>query len=119
MKGYVFTFGVDGFGADVAPAYEEGCYLDYDKAFAHLCELNERAIQDCPYTFYEEGYGEDYYPEDDIALRQAEEKQDWSQYEIELNKHILTDITAICNRIIDFYTPPFNMYGMEEIEIKE
>lgn len=119
MKGYVFTFGVDGFGADVAPAYEEGCYLDYDKAFAHLCELNERVIQGSFHTFYEEGYGEDYYPEDDIALRQAEEKQDWPRYEAELNKHVLTDITAICKRILDFSMPPLNMYSMEENEIKE
>lgn len=119
MKGYVFTYGVDGFGADVAPAYEEGCYLDYDKAFAHLCELNERALQDCDHTFYEKGYGEDYYPESDIALRQAELKKDWKRYDAEMDKHILTDIAAICKRILEYDEPPFHMYKMEEIEVNK
>ena len=40
MTGYVFTYGVDGFGADIAPAHEEGVYLSYESAFNHLCELN-------------------------------------------------------------------------------
>ena len=46
MVGYVFTYGVDGFGADTAPAHEEGVYLNYDAAFKHLCELNEPLIEE-------------------------------------------------------------------------
>ena len=40
MKGYVFTYGVDGFGADVAPAYEEGCYNAYYNGH-HQCVIWE------------------------------------------------------------------------------
>lgn len=40
MKGYAFVYGVDGFGADTAPALEQGVYLDFNKAFNHFCELN-------------------------------------------------------------------------------
>ena len=100
MKGYVFTYGVDGFGADVAPAYEYGCYLDYNKAFRKLCDLNAQTLADSDIVFYEEGYGEDYYPDDNTILREAEEKRDWAAYEAELQKHILTDTVAICKRIM-------------------
>ena len=117
MTGYVFTYGVDGFGADVAPAHEEGVYLDYNKAFQHLVELNESAIAECGRRFYEKGYGEDYYPETDTALAKLEEAEDWEAYEKELNKHILTNIKSICERIMEFDEPPFGMYSMEEIEI--
>lgn len=41
MKVYGFTFGVDGFGADEAPAFEERVYINRKKAFAHLMELNK------------------------------------------------------------------------------
>ena len=119
MKGYVFTYGVDGFGADVAPAYECGCYLDYDKAFRKLCELNAEILEGSNRVFYEEGYGEDHYPDSNIILRKAEEKRDWTAFEAEMEKHILTDIVAICKRIIEYDEPPFGMYSMVEIQIKE
>jgi hypothetical protein len=45
MTGWAFTYGVDGFGQDVAPANEEGIYLSFNKAFARLCELNEKAVK--------------------------------------------------------------------------
>ena len=119
MKGYVFTYGVDGFGADVAPAYEYGCYLDYNKAFRKLCDLNAQTLADSDIVFYEEGYGEDYYPDDNTILREAEEKRDWAAYEAELQKHILTDTVAICKRIMVYDDPPFGMFSMVEIQIEE
>lgn len=45
MTGWIFTYGVDGFGADVAPAHEEGVYLNRNKAFKRLCELNKNEIK--------------------------------------------------------------------------
>lgn len=119
MTGYVFTYGVDGFGADIAPAHEEGVYLDYNKAFQHLCELNNESHEEREYTFYEPGYAEDRYPETNIILKRAEEEKDWDAYEEELNKHIITDIEKICDRILDYDVPPFGYYSMEEIEIHE
>ena len=44
--GYAFVYGVDGFGADTAPALEEGIYLDFDKAFKHFCDLNKPLWKD-------------------------------------------------------------------------
>lgn len=119
MTGYVFTYGVDGFGADVAPAYEEGCYLDYDKAFQHLCKLNARALKNSGRVFYEEGYGKDYYPDDNKILQQAVEEEDWECYEKEMNKHTLIDIAAICKEIMSYEEPPLGMYSMMEIQIKK
>ena len=121
MKGYVFTRGVDGFGADVAPAYEEGCYLDYDKAFKHLCELNDmEALKECGIVMYEKGYGADYYPDDNMILRQAEEEDDEELWEKEMSKHIITDTAMYCKRIMEEWDePPIGLYRIEEIEIKE
>ena len=42
MKGYVFNYGVDGFGEDTAPAHHLGCYLNFDKALEKCKELNEK-----------------------------------------------------------------------------
>lgn len=119
MEGYVFIRGVDGFGADVAPAYEYGCYLDYDKAFRKLCELNARALEDSGRVFYEQGYGVDYYPDDNIILREAEENEDEAAYEAEMKKHELTDIVAICNRIMEYDEPPIGTFSMVEIQVKK
>ena len=118
MKGYVFTYGVDGFGADTAPAYEEGCYLNFDKAFAHLVELNHDSIinNDGP-IFYEDGYGIDYYPDDDIELKKAEE-EDWELFDKLMEKHKIIDEIAINKSFIE-REPWYGMYAMEEIEIKE
>lgn len=116
MKGYVFTYGVDGFGADVAPAFEEGCYLNFDKAFAHLVELNHDRIDNC--TFYESGYGEDYYPSKDKALRQAEKEENWELFDKLMSKHLLTNEIEINKKFIN-NEPQYDMYAMEEIEIKE
>lgn len=40
MKVYGFTFGIDGFRVDEAPAFEEHVYKNKKKAFAHLMALN-------------------------------------------------------------------------------
>lgn len=40
MKIYGFYYGVDGFGADTAPAFEEGFYTDLDVACEKCAKLN-------------------------------------------------------------------------------
>lgn len=116
MKGYIFTYGVDGFGADVAPAHEEGCYLNFEKAFAHLMELNHTEIGN--HTFYELGYGEDYYPSKDKALRQAEEEENWELFDKLMSEHLVTNEIEINKKFIN-KEPWYGMYAMEEIEIIE
>ena len=118
MKGYVFTYGVDGLGADTAPAYEEGCYLNFDKAFARLVELNHKAIEADDYGFFEEGYGIDYYPEEDKELIEAEKNEDWDLFDKLMDKHKLANEVEINKKFINT-EPSYGMYALEEIEIKE
>lgn len=118
MKGYVFTYGVDGFGADTAPAFEEGCYLNFEKAFAHLVELNHNLMSKNPYGFYEEGYGIDYFPDEDKELMQAENNEDWELFDKLMDKHKLNNEIEINKKFINA-EPYFGMYALEEIEIIE
>lgn len=117
MTGWVFTYGVDGFGADIAPAHEEGIYLNFDKAFKRLCELNKEMINEK--LFYEEGYGEDFYPNNDIELRRAEKLEDWKLFDKLMEKHRLTNLEKICKKYCVNEEPIYNYYAIEEIEIIE
>ena len=118
MIGYMFVYGVDGFGADVMPAEEEGVYLNFDRAFAHQCKLN--AEVDSEIVFYEDGYGEDYYPETDTILAKLDEEDDIDAYNEELEKHIIKDIKGICEDINNNWDmPPFGYYKIVEVEIHE
>ena len=94
MTGYIFVYGVDGFGEDTAPAYEEGVFLDCEKAWAHFKDLTERQLKETNRKFYERGYEEE-------------------------ETHILHDLDEICERINDYDDPPFGFYQMIEIEIIE
>lgn len=121
MKGYVFTYGVDGFGADTAPAHEIGVYLDFDKAFEKLIELNHKEIQDNianGRAFYEDGYGEGFHPDNDWEAIKAEKEGDWELFDAIIEKHIITDEIEI-NKLFINAEPCYNMYAIEEIEIIE
>ena len=112
MEGWIFTFGVDGFGADAAPAYEEGVYLNFEKAFKKLCELNSKVKRP---SFFEECYRDD----DDIELSQAEKAEDWKLYDTLLNKRFITNIEKICSACCVNKEPPLGLYAIEKIEIFE
>lgn len=116
IKGWIFTYGVDGFGADTSPAYEEGCYLNFDKAFKHLMELNHESIFDDDYGFYEEGYGIDFYPSSDKELTHAEETENWELYDKLIKSHRIYDEKEINKQFINT-EPRFDMYALSEIEI--
>lgn len=112
--GYAFVCGCpDGYKELVT---NEGVYLNYKSAFQHLIELNEPLGLD---FIYEEGYGEDYYPDDDFVCTVLEEAEDWEGLSKEIESHRLTDISAICNRIMDMDIIPYGAYAIEEIEIHE
>ena len=118
MIGYVFTYGVDGFGADIAPAHKVGVYLDFNKAFQKLVELNHNPIKTRDIEFYEKGYSEDSYPNHDKEMAKAEKEENWDLYEKLLNKHIISDEIEINKIILNCYDePPIGFYSMEEIEI--
>ena len=118
MTGYVFIYGVDGFGADTAPAHENGCYLNFKKAFNRLVELNHEKIKKNDYFIYEKGYGEDYYPKTDKELAKAE-KENWDLFDELMNQHILKDEIEINKRLLEYEEIPFGFYGLEKIEIIE
>ena len=121
MKGYTFVFGVDGFGYDVAPAYDQGVYLDYNKAYARLIELNTAQLFTHDYAVYEEGYGVDYFPDDNLIMAKAEKEEDWDTYSEELDKHMTSDPKAVCDYILETFAgePPIGFYSIVEIEIHE
>lgn len=118
MKVYTFVRGVDGFGADLDPAYEEGVYVNYETALKKQLELNKNTDLDNTF-FYEEGYGEDYYPENNIILTKAEEEEDWDTFCEEIEKHRITDLLTICKEINENAdeSVPFGMYGIVECEL--
>lgn len=126
MTGYTFVYGVDGFGADTAPAYEEGVFLDYEKAWNHFKNLTQKILKERDQVFYEEGYGEDFWPEEDelTNLWNEMEKRDFDdesteKFSASMDNHILCDIDEICNRINEYDDPPYGFYQMIEIEVIE
>ena len=128
MIGYTFVFGVDGFGADTAPAYEEGVFLSYEKAFAHFKTLTQKRLEMTGRKFYEEGYGEDYWPNEDLELESLWNELQENDFDEKLmekfdkmmDAHVLHDIDAICNHINNHPDgPPIDFYQMVEVEIIE
>lgn len=128
MKGYAFIYGVDGFGEDTNPAYEEGVYLNYKKAFSHLVKLNTSAIKNRDRDFYEDGYDpeNEQYPKSDIELAKVWEAWEASDcddigFEAKIDelyeKHRLTDPKKICERFVNNEEPPFGFYSMIEVDI--
>ena len=119
MKGYAFTYGVDGFGNDIIPMFKEGIFLNYDEAYNRFKDLTQSALDSNTYKhiFYEVGYGECIYPDDNIIMKNAEENEDWDTYEEELSKHIISNIDDICKMIIEDGVPPLGLYCMVEVDI--
>lgn len=94
MKKYAYAFveGVDGFGADVAPAYEEGIYLDFDKAWKKFVELTQKALD-------KNDYFESY-----------DENDDYKE---------LTDANDIAKNLYEnFDEPCIGWYLLVKVEIK-
>lgn len=120
MKVYIFVRGVDGFGEDISPAFEEGIYTNYETAFKKQLKLNENADLDNLF-FFEDGYGEDYYPANNIILTKAEEEKDWDTFDEEIEKHRITDLSTVCKKINENANEsvPFRMYGIVECELIE
>ena len=98
---YVFTYGVDGFGADTAPAYEAGIYLDYDKAFSKWMELEKNAaeILEDEGPVYKMGYQDDgYYDGDEFkdypSSAYVDPENDDYEYTDEWKKKVYIDFSS-------------------------
>lgn len=118
-KVYTFVYGVDGFGADTAPAYEEGVYLDYKKALEKQKKLNAGIMKGCPgRKFYEEGWGEDFCPNEYEELTdKLVEDENWDALEELYAEHTLTDMESICLRINEYDVPPYGFYQIVECNL--
>lgn len=92
MTCYTFVYGVDGFGADVSPAYEYGVYTDFDKAFAKQMELNSE-------IFAKEG-GYEYW--------ETDRTNGGEHYKI------IKKLEKACKRINLRDEPPFGWYQLVE-----
>ena len=90
MKGYTFGFRMRGSGLVISPAYEEGIYLNYDKAFARLVELNAAQLT---------VFGSPILDDDDNPITDPEE----------LSRYIVEEEED----------PPISFYSIVEIEIHE
>lgn len=96
MVGYVLMYSDCG---DITIDSSEGTFRDAKKAYERQVELNREALEEHESEIYEDGYGEDYYPSSDELLAHLEEIEDWDAYEKELDKHLLTDVYAICDKL--------------------
>lgn len=107
------------------PYYDElylatdfGAFLSYDAALAKQIELNKGIEESDEYYFFEEGYDEDHFPDDDVILSQAYKNHDWDTYDAELAKHRITNVEEICRRINrSWEEPPIGCYKIEELEL--
>ena len=111
MTGYTFVYGVDGFGADVDPAYEEGIYLDYNKAYNHLKELTtqiiENEIQD------EIIYIDDHEYKRDEILSKMDKPTNYSAYRDRLLKRgVITSRQAYISLALPYFGDYVNEYCM-------
>jgi hypothetical protein len=96
QKVWALVYGVDGFGADTAPALEEGIFLSKEKALEHCIELNLAQLKEDNCDVYEEGWGVDCWDEeseDGKILSQLVEDEDTYNplFEEILDRHILSD----------------------------
>ena len=123
MKAYSFITR-DRFYGWISTEYELGVYLDFSKAFEKLIELNDPVKEST--TFYEDGYGIDYWPDDDEELNQAADNDEDDLIDSLLEKHRITDIREICKRLCFSLNGPNDLenlscefYGLMESEIIE
>ena len=108
MIGYVFTFGVDGFGMDTSPAFEEGCYLNFNKAFKHLIKLNHKA--------YLQLRKEAFKGNGNTDIKQL--KKDFLENGDEIHAYALEDEKTFNKKLgVEACEPWYDMYALEEIKI--
>ena len=120
---WALVYGVDGFGADTAPALEEGIFLNKETALEHCIKLNLELLKENHIDLYEEGWGEDCYDEeseDGKILLALEDKNDYQNplwVEI-LDKHILKDIREKAKLLALKEEPWYNFYCIQETLIR-
>ena len=118
IKAWALVYGVDGFGADIAPALEEGVFLSKEQAVEHCIKLNLDLLKDNQNEIYEEGWGEDMWDkstEDGKILEELFQKEDFDNplWEEIMSKHILEG-RAGAKKLAIYEEPVYGFYCIRE-----
>lgn len=122
QKVWALVYGVDGFGADIAPALEEGIFLSKEEALEHCIKLNLEMLEDNDYHIYEKGWGEDYWDEeseDGKILSELAESYDFDNplFDEIIKRHALNDKEA-AEDLAMREDPVLNFYSIQETFIR-
>lgn len=122
QKVWALVYGVDGFGADIAPALEEGIFLSKEDALEHCIKLNLDMLENSDYRIYEEGWGVDYWDEeseDGKILSELAEDYDFDNplFDEILERHALSDEEA-AEKLSLREEPLLNFYSVQETFIR-
>lgn len=120
---WALVFGVDGFGEDMAPALEEGIFLNKENALKHCIKLNLKQLKENNIELYEEGWGEDYYDEeseDGKILLALEDKDDYQNplWDKIFSKHIIKDKKEKAKLLALKEEPRYDFYCIQETFIR-
>ena len=120
---WALVYGVDGFGADTAPALEEGIFLNRETALEHCIKLNLERLKENNVDLYDEGWCEDCYDEeseDGKILLALEEKGDYHNplWDEIYDKHTIRDAKEKAKLLALKEEPWFNFYCIQETFVR-
>ena len=120
---WALVYGVDGFGADTAPALEEGIFLNRETALEHCIQLNLEQFKENDINLYDKGWGEDYYDEeseDGKILLALEDKDDYQNplWDKIFDKHTIKDTREKAKMLALRKEPLYNFYCIQETFIR-
>ena len=120
---WALVYGVDGFGADIAPALEEGIFLNKKTALEHCIKLNLERLKENNIDLYEDGWSEDYYDEkseDGKVLLALEANHDYRNplWDEIYSKHTIKDAKEKAKLLALKEEPWFNFYCIQETFIR-
>lgn len=109
-----------------------GIYLFFEDALEQLKLETQKSIdlRGFPKECYEDGYGVDFYPEDDEVCAGLEHKMInalWPEekdkyYQLlneEIEKHRIKDFNSLIKHLSSFGEPPTDFYGLVEVDIMD
>ena len=120
---WALIYGVDGFGADIAPALEEGIFLNRETALEHCIQLNLEQFKKNDINLYDKGWGEDYYDEeseDGKILLALEDKDDYQNplWDEIFDKHTIKDTREKAKMLALRKEPLHNFYCIQETFVR-
>lgn len=123
QKAWALVYGVDGFGADIAPALEEGIFLNKETALNHCIKLNLEQLKENNIDLYENGWGVDSYDEeseDGKILLALEKKNDYQNplWDKIFDKHTIKDMQEKAKVLALKEEPYYDFYCIQETFVR-